>query len=139
MIHPVEKFIAGIPKFDIDLVDILAECKEGGALKVFTPLEYHTERQRAWYRGVAIPWLVKHDENKESVAWWDMEVKRECNGLKLLKKEIFMTLDGVLVGRLTIKEVGKKNMTAFIDEILAKSVEKNWGIAAPDPELRSKK
>ncbi len=135
------KIIDGQPAFEVPLTEILSEVKHGGALKVLSPLEYHTDRQRRWYRGVCLPWLAKHDENRESIAWWDMEVKRLCDGLNLLKKEIYIieSIDGqkIPIGRLTIKDVGKKNMTAFIEEILAKSVERNWGVAPPDPELRS--
>lgn len=134
--YEVISMIDGQPTFEKPLDEILAQLKQGGALKTLSPLEHHTDRQRRWYRGICLPWLVKHDENKESIAWWDREVKRFCDGLNLLKKEILLDEDGTSVGRLTIKEVGKKNMTAFINEILAKSVEKNWGVAPPDKELR---
>jgi len=85
--------------------------------------------------------LVKNDENGETVGWWDTELKRECNGLALLKKEIFFMDDSagnrVGVGRLTTKGVGKRNMTLFIEEILSKAMEKGWNVSPPDPELRS--
>ena len=85
--------------------------------------------------------LVKHDENGESAGWWDTEVKKKCNGLALLKKQIFFIEDsfGVKtgIGRLTTKGVGKRNMTAYIEEILAKSLEYGWPISPPDPDLRS--
>jgi hypothetical protein len=87
-----------------------------------------------------LPWLVKHDENQESTAWWDDEVKRLCNGLGLLKQDIFFTQDlsgrKFPIGRLTTSGVGMRNMTSFIEEILAMSVTKNWGIAPPDKDLR---
>lgn len=135
--YEVIEIIDGQPTFKVLLDEILGQLEYGGALRVLTPLEHHTDRQRRWYRGVCLPWLAEHDENRESIAWWDREVKRLCDGLNLLKKEILLDEDGTSVGRLTIKEVGKRNMTAFINEILAKSVEKNWGIAPPDKELRT--
>ncbi len=133
----VAKIIDGQLAFRVPLDEILSQVQHGGALKVLSPLEYHTDQQRKWYKGVCLPWLEKNDENKESTAWWDWNVKRLCDGLNLLKKDIFMFSDGNSVGRLTTKGVSKKNMTAFIKEILAKSVELNWGVAPPDPELRT--
>ena len=60
--------------------------------------------------------------------------------MALLKKEIFFIDDGtggrIGVGRLTIKGVGKRNMTAFINEILSKSLSKGWDISPPDEDLR---
>lgn len=129
--------IDGLPTFEVPLDDILRQVKLGGALRILTPLEYHTDRQRRWYKGVCLPWLVKHDENRESTAWWDREVKRFCDGLNLLKAQYIMLADGEIISRLTIVDVGKKKMTMFINEILAKSVEKNWGLAPPDEELRT--
>ena len=135
------RFIDDQPSFKVPLSEILSGLKPGGALEVLSPLEYHTARQRRWYKGVCLPWLVKHDENKESIGWWDDEVKRLCKGLELLKKEVYFieSVKGqkIPIGRLTTKGVGKKKMTAFIEEILAKSVEMNWGVAAPAPELRA--
>lgn len=129
----------GCPRFEKPMGDILAEVKPGGAIKILDPIEYVTDRQRRWYKGVCLPWLAKHDENQESTYWWDAEVKRHCSGLSLLKKEIFFTetIDGdkLPIGRLTTRGVGKRNMTTFINEILAKSVQKNWGLAPPDRDL----
>jgi hypothetical protein len=136
------QIIDGLPTFKVPLNEILEQVEHGGAIRIMTPLEYHTDRQRRWYRGICLPWLVEHDENKESVAWWDQEVKRLCDGLNLLKKEVFIieSIDGqkIPIGRLSIKDVGKRNMTAFIEEILAMSVTMNWGISPPDKDLRRK-
>ena len=98
-------------------------------------------QQRKWYKGVCLRDLVKNDENGETKAWWDVEVKKECGGLAYLKKEIFFFEDGAGgrfgVGRLTTRGVGKRNMTAFIEEILSKAMVKGWPIGAPNPELRA--
>lgn len=122
--------------FEKPIEDIAAEVPEGGALKILDPVEYITDRQRRWYKGTALTHLVKHDENKNSKAWWDMRVKKLCDGLNLLKIEYKEWFDGTVTARLTTKDVGKKNMTQFIKEILAMSVEKNWGLVDPDPKLR---
>lgn len=131
------------PRFEETYGDILMTVKPGGAIKVLDPIECITDRQRRWYKGVCLPWLAKHDENQESTYWWDDEVKRLCSGLALLKPDVFFIqgVDGqkIPIGRLTTSGVGKRNMTAFIEEILAKSVEKGWGLAPPDADLRSNK
>ena len=137
----VVSIIDGEPTFAKPLKDILAELKMGGAIKTLTPLEHITDRQRAWYHGICLRDLVKNDENGETKGWWDTELKRECNGLALLKKEIFFIDDGtgnrIGVGRLTTKGVGKRNMTAYIEEILSQSMVKGWNIGPPDSDLRS--
>ena len=140
--YPVISTINGEPTFEKPLQAILCELERGGAIRLLSPLEHHTARQRAWYKGVVLPHMVKNDENGETVGWWDQEIKKECNGLALLKKEIFFIDDGtggrIGVGRLTIKGVGKRNMAAFIEEILSKSLSKGWNISPPDEDLRSK-
>jgi hypothetical protein len=131
--------VGGMMTFEKPLKEILAELKPGGGIKILDPVEFVTDRQRRWYKGVCLPWLVKHEvinKNQESTAWWDMEVKKRCDGLNLLKLEYKEWFDGTVTSRLTTKDVGKKKMTAFIEEILAMSVEKNWGLAPPDKDLR---
>lgn len=139
-IHYVKSIIDGQPTFEKPLGEILSELTQGGAIKTLTPLEYITDRQRRWFKGVAIPHMVKNDENGETEAWWDEELKKKCNGLAYLKKETFFfeLMDGTRhgIGRLTTKGVGKKNMTLFIEEILSQSVARGWGISPPDPDLR---
>jgi len=138
--YQVMSIVDGQPTFEKPLQLILAGLERGGAIRLLSPLEHHTDRQRRWYKGVCLPHLVQNDENGETAGWWDTELKRECNGLALLKKEIFFIDDGVGgrigVGRLTIKGVGKKNMMLFIEEILSKSLSRDWNISPPDEELR---
>jgi len=140
--YQVISMVNGQPTFEKPLQAILGELERGGAIRLLSPLEHHTDRQRRWYKGVCLPHLVQNDENGETAGWWDTELKRECNGLALLKKEIFFIDDGtggrIGVGRLTIKGVGKRNMAAFIEEILSKSLSKGWNISPPDEDLRSK-
>ena len=127
-------------KETISVKEILADVKFGGALKTLTPLEYITEQQRRWYKGVCLRDLVKNDENGETMDWWDTEVKRLCGGLKYLKKEIYFIEsylgEKIPIGRLTTKSVGKKKMTNFIEEILSVSLSKGWDVAPPDKDLR---
>ncbi|MBN2591608.1 MAG: hypothetical protein JXA96_17210 [Sedimentisphaerales bacterium] len=138
--YQVKSIINGEPTFEKPLKKILSELTIGGAIKLLSPLEYITDRQRRWYKGVCLRELAKNDENGETIGWWDTEVKKECNGLALLKKEIFFIDDGsggrIGIGRLTTKGVGKKNMILFIEEIISRSLTKGWDISPPDPDLR---
>lgn len=143
--HEVISMIDGKPTFEKPLKEILAELKVGGALKTLDPLEYITDRQRRWYKGVCLRDLVRNDENGETKAWWDLEVKSKCNGLAYLKKEgldfelkLGDEVTRVTIGRLTTKNVGKRNMSLFIKEIISQSMVKGWNITPPDPELRTK-
>ena len=65
------------PTFEKPLAEILSDLCVGGAIKTMTAVEFITDRQRRWYKGVCLPSLVKHDENGETEAWWDEKVKRE--------------------------------------------------------------
>ena len=136
----VKTIIDGQPTFEKPLNDILAELKLGGAIRILDSVEYITDRQRRWYKGICLRDLVKNDENGETMGWWDTEVKKLCNGLALLKKEIFYFEDGlgnkIGTGRLTTKGVGKRNMTLFIEEILSTAMVKGWQVSPPDPDLR---
>lgn len=138
--YPAGQFIDGQPTFEKPLAEILKEIQPGGALKVLSPAQYITDRQRRWYKGICLRDLAKHDENGETVGWWDTEVKRTCKGLQFLKKEIFFIDDGaggrIGVGRLTTKGVGKKSMKLFIEEILSQAMARGWQVSPPDPDLR---
>ena len=130
------------PLIDRPWDDIFDACEVGGLVKVLSPLEYHTDRQRRWYKGVCLTGLADGGMSK---MWWDMELKRHCDGLKLLKKEILLTDNGTPLGRLTLVGVGKKNLTQFIENILDKNTDEpfkakhNWPyIPPPDAELRKK-
>ena len=132
-------------KETISIEKILDDVKFGGALKTLTPLEHITERQRRWYKGICLRDLVKNDENGETKAWWDLEVKSKCNGLAYLKKEgldfelkLGDEITRVTIGRLTTKNVGRRNMSLFMEEIISQSMTRGWNITAPDPELRTK-
>lgn len=133
-IHPV-KFIDNKPTFKKPLSEILAELQDGGALETLSPLEYHTKRQRDWYKGICLQGLS--DWSGETREWWDRELKKHCHGAELLKRESWLSERGQPVSRLTIVGVGKKKMTAFIENILSKAIEMDWPVTPPDPDLRT--
>ena len=137
MEYGIVNIIDGQPTFEKPLSEIFKDCKKGGAIKILDPLEYITERQRKWYKGICLPYLAKASGDANATEWWDTEVKRRCNGLSLLKKEIFFIEDimgnRIPIGRLTTKGVGKRNMRLFIDKILE---QKDWDVPPLNPELR---
>ena len=135
MLHEVE-IINGEPTFKVPLSEILGELKDGGALQVLTPNEYHTTKQRNWYRGICLPKLSEW--NGDTVDEWDLRLKAMCNGNELLKQEKILIKPGVVVVRLTIRDVCKSKMTAFIKNILSKSIEMEWDVVPPDPDLIDK-
>jgi len=133
--YKVISIVENEPTFEKPLKEILADLKSGGALKTLTPLEYHTDQQRKWYKGIALKGLSEW--SGETPAWWDRELKKHCFGAELLKRETWLSERGDPVSRLTIVGVGKKNLTQFIENILSKAIEMDWPITPPDPELRS--
>ncbi len=134
--YPVKSIIEGQPTFEKPLSSILGGLVMGGCIKTLTPLEYHTDRQRRWYKGVCLAGLS--DWNGDTVDEWDLRLKALCNGNELLKKETIYLGPGKHCVRLTIVGVGKKNLTAFIENILSKSIEMDWPVTPPDPDLRRK-
>jgi len=138
--YPVVSVIDGQPTFETELSLILAECEVGGAIKVLSPLEYHTDRQRKWYKGVALKAFMQEGWSQEEA---DHHLKAECGGNELLKREKFYmgklsNGQPVVVDRLTIVGVGKRNMSTFIDNILAYAGTQGIPLPPPDPELRTR-
>lgn len=132
--HRVVSVINKKPTFEIPLAKILSELSEGGALKILTPLEYHTEQQRKWYKGVCLTGLSEW--NGETKDEWDARLKQLCGGGLLNVQEIYMG-EGHAFQRLTIVGVGKKKMTEFIENILSVAITEDWPVTPPDKELRS--
>ena len=132
--YPVIQIVDNEPCFEKPLMAILADLKAGGALKTLSPLEYHTDRQRRWYKGVCLRGLA--DWSGDTPDEWDLRLKALCNGNELLKKEPILFADGDMCIRLTIIGVGKKKLTQFIENILSKAIEMDWPITPPDKDLR---
>ena len=140
---PIYKIIStkgGCPVFDVPPKH-WQDCKKDGGVKILSPTQFITDQQRRWYKGVCLRDLVKWDGQRadgqgETIGWWDKKVKTECNGLMFLKKEVHDFGDGFMIGRLTTKGVGVRNMTNFIEDILSKSMTLGWPVIPPDAELR---
>ncbi len=134
MIYEVKEIIDDEPCFEIPLSEILGTLQRGGGLQTLTPLEYHTDRQRRWYRGICLTGLS--DWNGDTINEWDLRLKALCSGNELLKKETIYLGPGKSCTRLTIVGVGKKNFTAYIENILSLAIKMDWPVTPPDPALR---
>ena len=132
--HPVIQITEEGPTFEKKLSEILAELRHGGALKVLSPLEHHTDQQRKWYRGICLRGLSEWSGDTPDE--WDLRLKALCGGDDLLKKETIYLGPGTTCERLTIVGVGKRNLTAYIENILSKAIEMDWPVTAPDKDLR---
>lgn len=124
----------GGPCFEYNLIEWIADMGHGESLKKLTANETITDAQRRWYRGPCLHGLS--DWNGDTVDEWDLRLKAECNGVELLKSETIFLGVGMTCTRLTIKNVGKRNMTQYMENVISKGIEKEWPITAPDPELR---
>lgn len=136
-IFPVIAVVDGENTFSERIEDIANSVPVGGALRVLSALDYHTSRQRRWYKGICLRGLS--DWNGETPDEWDLRLKDACNGVELLKKETIYLGNEQTCTRLTIVGVGKRNMTRFIDNILSLATTEDWPVTEPDPDLRGKK
>jgi len=132
--YPVVSIINDQPTFEKMLSEIIADLVVGGALKTLTPLEYHTDQQRKWIKGVCLKGLS--DWNGDTEAEWDLRLKALCGGNELLRKETIYLGPGTTCERLTIVGVGKKNLTKYMENIISKGIEMEWPITPPDKNLR---
>jgi len=123
------------PVLEVPITDVWAVCMAGGAIKVLSPVELHTDRQRRWYKGICLRSLS--DWNGDTIGEWDLRLKALCGGNELLKKETIYIGKGQTCERLTIVGVSKKNMTQYIENILSLAIKEDWPVTPPDPELRS--
>ena len=132
--HEVVSIIDGEPTFAKPLKEILAEVKMGGALKTLTPLEYITNQQIAWWKGILLPALA--EDSGDSVGYWETKLKLAVLPDDFvpfyvpLGKQVFPIIPSITI-------LSKKKMNILIEE----SVEKcwKWGFAwvtLPDKELR---
>ena len=124
----VVDMIDGLPTFEEPMNSILAHCQKGGAIKILSPLEYHTDRQRAWFKGVLLPALAK--DQGDTVGHWQKKLIKEVFP-EDIKRE-----DGLMVYP-SISQYGKKKMTTLIEESVAQC--HDWGfmwVTLPESELR---
>lgn len=125
--------VPGCPSFKKPMGDILAEVMPGGCIKILSPLETHTDRQRRWIKGVCLKGLSGW--NGDTIDEWDMRLKALCGG-DLLKEETIYLGPGTTCIRKTIKGVGKRSLTAYIENILSAAITHSWPVTPPDADLR---
>ena len=71
--YQVQSIVDNQPTFEKPLDTILEELEEGGGIKTLGPLEYITEQQRRWFKGVLLPELAK--DTGDSVEYWEAILK----------------------------------------------------------------
>ena len=132
--YQVKSMIDGQPTFEKPLDAILSELEPGGALQVLTPLEYHTDRQRKWWKGILLPALAK--DSGDSVGYWETKLKLAVLPDEFapyyvpMGKQIFPIIP-------SITRLSKKKMNMLIEGSVDKCHE--WGflwVTLPDKELR---
>jgi len=102
-------------------------------IKVLNELEYHTDRQRAWYKGVCLKGLSEW--NGDTVDEWDFRLKTSC-GPEIFKMIEYTYNNKTFYRPESITSKGKKKMTEFIENILSMAVTLDWPVYPPDPDLR---
>jgi len=138
--HKVIDVIKGIPTFSVPLSASKPEV--GGYYKYLSPLEYITDRQRAWFKGILLPALAK--DTGDSEHYWEMRLKIAVLPDKFVAfyvsmgKQVFPVIPSITI-------LGKKGMGKLIDgSVDHLRNEKIYGkkflwVTYPDPELRAKK
>ncbi len=133
--HKVQAIVDGEPTFAVPMNLILAELEMGGALKILSPLEYLTDRQRRWWKGVLLPALAQ--DTGESVGMWEARLKMEVMPDKF--PPIYITVENRPIATVaSITTLGKRKMGELIEGSVAKLHE--WGftwVTLPDSELRA--
>ena len=126
----------GQPVFDKPLPELLKQCVPGGALTILTPLEYISEQQRKWWKGILLPALSK--DTGDSIGWWETTLK-----LAVMPDEFtpFYVPIGKQVFPLipSITKLSVKKMNQLIEGAVAHCRDDlglMW-VTLPDKELRS--
>ena len=134
--HEVKSIIDGEPTFKKPLSEILAELKQGGALKTLTPIECITDQQRAWFKGILLPALAK--DSGDSVGYWETKLKLAVLPDEFapfyvpIGKQIFPVIPSITI-------LSKKKMNILIEGSVGKC--HDWGfdwVTLPDKEKRKK-
>lgn len=132
--HEVISIIDGEPTFKKPLKEILAELKMGWALKTLTPLEYITNQQIAWWKGILLPALAK--DSGDSVGYWETKLKLAVLPDDFvpfyipLGKQVFPIIPSITM-------LSKKKMNILIEGAVYQCHE--WGflwVTLPDSKLR---
>lgn len=132
--YEVISMIDGEPTFKKPLKEILAELTVGGALKTLSPLEYITDRQRRWFKGVLLPALA--NDSGDSVMYWETKLKLAVMPDQFQPqfiaygKQVFSFVPSITI-------LSKRGMNLLIEGSVDKCHE--WGflwVTLPDPDLR---
>jgi len=134
--YQVQTIVDGQPTFAVPLNEILADLKAGGALQTLSPLEYITQQQVRWFKGVLLPALA--EDSGDSMGYWETRLK-----LTILPddfqpyyvpigKQVFPVIP-------SITKLSKRKMNILIEDSVEKCHE--WGflwVTLPAKELRKR-
>ncbi len=105
--YPV-KMYGDEPTFPKPLPEILMELREGGALAILTPIEYISNQQTRWFKGVLLPALATDSGN--TVGYWELKLKRavlpEEFPLEVVSVEDVTTISTPSINSLSINNSG---------------------------------
>lgn len=134
--YEVVSIVDDEPSFTVPLSLIWPEFQIGGALVVWSPEDFITERQRRWWKGILLPALVA--DSGDSVACWETRLKLAVLPEKFQPQTY--KIDGheyAIVPSIT--KLGKRDMMALIDGSIQYLHEQGFGwVTPPDAALRSK-
>ena len=134
-IYQVKSMIGREPTVEVPLPLILAECELHGAIKVLSPAEYHTDRQRKFWKGILLPSLSK--DSGDSVAHWEAKLKLAVMPDQFQPQTIVVG-ECVFSSIPSITTLSKKQMSDLIDGSVQQLHE--WGftwVTTPDETRRS--
>lgn len=133
-IFPITEMIDGLPCLPVPIEEVWSQCVRGGSLEVHTPLEYITNQQRKWWKGVLLPALAK--DNGESVHQHETRLK-----LTVMPDEFqpfyITVLNQIFPIIPSITILGKKKMNIMIEGSVAQCHENGFmWVTLPDKDLR---
>jgi len=129
----IRSVIDGQPALDRPWQEVYAACVPGGAVKVLTPLEAHTDRQRRWVKGVLLPSV------SDASGYSRKEIEIKLIAAIFPEDITYAEIDHRKYPVApSISSYGKRKMSTLIEESVPLCWE--WGfdfVTYPDPELRS--
>ncbi len=132
--YQVISMVDGQPTFKVELPLILAECSVGGAIKILTPDQYHTDQQRNWWKGILLPAL--ENDTGEARQQWEMRLK-----FAVMPDDFsiqIINVNGLDIASVpSITTLGKRKMSELIDGSIRQLHVWGFGwVEHPDPERR---
>lgn len=133
MEFPVINIVDGMPTFRLPIMDIIAKCKKGWAVRLLTPAEYISYQQIKWWKGVLLRSLAEDSGN--SMAYWETKLKTT-----VMPDSFRPEVIGDITIMPSVSSLPKSKMSDLIEGSVAQLHE--WGftwVTLPDSSLRKGK